>query len=810
MTSIIRLTTMMMIVAITLVACQSSTDEKSVESPTTVEPTSTFSAQNAVGKPVKGSTATVYRLMENGELRHINDWITYLSLGYEPGDIVTISDEQLQSFSVGAPITRWVTGKTDTSLYMLYQGKRYEIVDEESFSETGGSVLEISVLDDEFLSSFPLADGELPPAFQSEQKLPIVTASTLQNDGIWWATSDGQLHHAPDHDSEINSMTLPDNSTITAMLNDDENFWVGTDQGGIWHVVIDSQPELIFEVENGWISGLTSDGEGGLWIADRGHYSFEESHYVKGKGLLRLNLEMHELTPISTDPALEHITAMKFDAAAKVLWIGTRYHGLYRYDVEMEQLENFTIFNSAIPDNHIHDLEIDADGTVWLTTHTTLARFRDEVFEVFPSYEAYSTDGSVLKLSVGDDSVWVASEHFIGHWTQSNGWQLFSAFDHPNFLDDFRGVILNDEGQPSAVGSRYLIHFDGDMWTANDLRTNETIAFMPNELPQAVIVNEPVFPSPTQDYEGWLQAFPRPENDNGRCMHYLQSPSGSELEIRQQIARLQRLNVRWVLINYLGPSQLLQMAPLFTEADIMVIWRPFVRAFETYPYWENDVRFLRSIGLPPYIQVYNEPSLEPEWNGEEIDQDVYLEHVAPAVQAVVDAGGYAGLQHIQPEWTRTTLRYFKDQGIDAVFERLFFVPHPYGANHPPDYDEDINSVLGFTHYATVFEEEIGFVPMMIAGEGGWRPGQQDDTRYPKVTEELHRDFHVAVFEWFQTGQLSNGKLLPDYLFGFCPWLLSDPHDPAGWFDSTSGDRALTIEAVEAIEDFERSFLWDED
>jgi hypothetical protein len=53
--------------------------------------------------------------------------------------------------------------------------------------------------------------------------------------------------------------------------------------------------------------------------------------------------------------------------------------------------------------------------------------------------------------------------------------------------------------------------------------------------------------------------------------------------------------------------------------------------------------------------------------------------------------------------------------------------------------------------------------------------------------------------------LSNGEPLPDYLFAFCPWLLSDQFDPAAWFDSRSGDRTLTIQAVEALPPFVRQF-----
>ena len=98
--------------------------------------------------------------------------------------------------------------------------------------------------------------------------------------------------------------------------------------------------------------------------------------------------------------------------------------------------------------------------------------------------------------------------------------------------------------------------------------------------------------------------------------------------------------------------------------------------------------------------------------------------------------------------------------------------------------------------------------MMIAGEGGWRPGEAQDIRYPPVTITRQRDYLLAVFQWFQTGKLSNGDPLPDYFFGFCSWILSDPGDSAAWYDSPAGDKWLAIQAVQQLPDFVRTFSWD--
>jgi len=117
-------------------------------------------------------------------------------------------------------------------------------------------------------------------------------------------------------------------------------------------------------------------------------------------------------------------------------------------------------------------------------------------------------------------------------------------------------------------------------------------------------------------------------------------------------------------------------------------------------------------------------------------------------------------------------------------------------------------VLGFRYFADIFQQELGFVPPMIAGEGGWKYGATDDSRFPRIEDQLHRDYHLEVFNWFKSGVLSNGDPLPDYLLAFCPWLLASKMDDSAWFDSFAGDRVLTIEAVRNMPPFIRRFSWD--
>jgi len=305
-----------------------------------------------------------------------------------------------------------------------------------------------------------------------------------------------------------------------------------------------------------------------------------------------------------------------------------------------------------------------------------------------------------------------------------------------------------------------------------------------------------------------IRDWPRPPGDNGRGMHFLKGPYFLEEDLDKQIGRLRYLNVKWALVLYADENQLAKAATRFRDAGIYVVWRKSKRPYERVYGLAEDVHYLQSIGMPPYMQLYNEPSLGAEWENDRVDLPTYLENFALAARDVYNAGGYVGLQLVNAEWLVTTLDYLKMRKGEAIFHRMFFIPHPYALNHPPDYTQDVNGVLGFLPYARIFEEEIGFVPPMIAGEGGWKYNSDADARYPKVDDTLHRDYHVELFNWFRTGRLSNGDSLPDYLLAFCPWLLSDKLDDNAWYDSFAGDRTLTIETVRAIPPFTRKFSWE--
>ena len=305
-----------------------------------------------------------------------------------------------------------------------------------------------------------------------------------------------------------------------------------------------------------------------------------------------------------------------------------------------------------------------------------------------------------------------------------------------------------------------------------------------------------------------LREWQRPANDNGRCMHFLPTGYFTPRDFEIQIQRLKGLQIRWVLALYADENQLRLAAQQFKAAGVVPVWRKTLRAYQRYYAWDRDIKILNEFGLPPYFQIYNEPEIEEEWEGREINREQWVGSFVQTAKDVYNAGGFVGLQLLDQDWLRLVIQEIKARKGERIFGRMFFVPHPYGANHPPNYTEDETSVLGFRMYADIFQKEIGFVPPFIAGEGGWKFKATDDNRFPIIDDKLHAKYHVELFNWFLTGKLSDGAPLPDYLFAFCPWILAGQMEGAAWYDSFEGNRELTIAEVKKLPPTAtRKFSW---
>jgi hypothetical protein len=317
----------------------------------------------------------------------------------------------------------------------------------------------------------------------------------------------------------------------------------------------------------------------------------------------------------------------------------------------------------------------------------------------------------------------------------------------------------------------------------------------------------------TADNIARLRSFPRPANDNGRGLHF--SIDLRDDSIAWTVDKLRSIDARWTLIYAQDELQAGRAARACWNAGIMPVVRVGKKINEpcdSVPW----VRELEAIGAPPYVQIFNEPSDGREWRSP-VPADatqVFAHNWANQAAAVVDAGGYPGLQVLEKEELDAAVDAVAEIKRPDIWERAFFCLHNYGANHPPLYPYDIGKtvfddfygVLSFLAFAKWMQERIGFVLPIIGGEGGWQFGAEQDNRYPKAEQPYHARYHKEMFDWFRTGLLSNGETLPDYLFSVTPWIAAG-WGADDWWGGVLGTKTETVAAIQAIPAFVRRFSW---
>lgn len=220
------------------------------------------------------------------------------------------------------------------------------------------------------------------------------------------------------------------------------------------------------------------------------------------------------------------------------------------------------------------------------------------------------------------------------------------------------------------------------------------------------------------------------------------------------------------------------------------------------------------------MKIFNEPGDPREsWGSYENFAAKWNERAA----AVVDEGGYPGLQVLDCEAMKIAVSGMSP----AVAENFYFSLHNYGANHPPVYPfppeqpkvgyrvpggsgaepVDDTCVLRFLEFAECFRRHLGKIPPMLGSEGGWLYGNHDNDTRPAVEGATWRLWTWEMFDWFRTGKLSNGALLPDYLFNIAPWVLHDPKwGGDSWIDGNNEAQIAPFRSMlETTTPFTRQF-----
>jgi len=341
-----------------------------------------------------------------------------------------------------------------------------------------------------------------------------------------------------------------------------------------------------------------------------------------------------------------------------------------------------------------------------------------------------------------------------------------------------------------------------------------------------------------------LQDYPKPNNDNGRGVHWIPFTWGQVSDEHKRVtdelhAQLQEMNIRWVLILN-GTGQEWQaneylvrklVGPDPAHPEIM----PIIRIGETFDPETLEkkargeqvgleqarvrqiVHFYRSLGVP-YFQLYNEPNHIDEWpnrivpaNAAEIVAEVWSE----AALTVIDAGGLPGLAPPAPggSWPggddlmmlarildEIEARLTRAQR-DRLYDKMWVGIHNYFLYHPVlSLPADSHGFKKFVWYEGIITEKVGHELPLLTGEGGLRLGpppygdNASEAQVAASTKEACRYMGQA----------------PEYYFCNCFWLLgsaigggSDLWEPASWLRK-DGSRQEVVTALKRLGEYRRA------
>lgn len=264
------------------------------------------------------------------------------------------------------------------------------------------------------------------PKARNENETNIVRSIYEDNSGRLWI---GMLNHtfacydknAKEYITKAQLVGLPEANVITAMVeDDDQNFWVGTNDGIF---VFDQNKKMVRKYlatsnpSNGLccntIQRIINAHNGEMWIGTE-------------NGLCLFNQKTNSWTSFFHDPAQANsISSNKIQPYAllldkdKTLWIGTWAGGLNKYSPKDKSFKHFLNNpknKNSICNNNIISLYGAADGTIWIGSFGGgLDRF-DPKTETFKNYsELDGLSSNTIFCIEGDRSgnLWLSTDNGI-------------------------------------------------------------------------------------------------------------------------------------------------------------------------------------------------------------------------------------------------------------------------------------------------------------------------------------------------------------------------------------------------------------
>jgi hypothetical protein len=252
-------------------------------------------------------------------------------------------------------------------------------------------------------------------------------------------------------------------------------------------------------------------------------------------------------------------------------------------------------------------------------------------------------------------------------------------------------------------------------------------------------------------------------------MHWIPTVSSSPAVVDKFVAQLKAMHVKWVTFlndgtNNSSNDYLVKQLTANGMEPVMRIYTPGLQPIS------GDlgalVRHYKSLGVS-YFQLYNEPNVTAENNGQAPDVKRYLDLWLPAAKIVADNGGYPGFGALSPggQYPDTgflgdALDQIRARGQTGVLDHAWLDIHNYQGNR------QLSDPAGFSRYkvyADVLQQKLGRLMPMIGTEGGtFTDSSTDETQRVGLVTDTYRymenrePYNFAYSYWVIANQAGGG------------------------------------------------------
>lgn len=283
----------------------------------------------------------------------------------------------------------------------------------------------------------------------------VRTITEDKRHNIWLGTEMGIAVIAPDgHIERIKkepnkSNSLTDNAIYSILSDKEDNIWIGSYFGGVDYLV-KRNSWFMHDYANGKPGAFNAriprsivEAEGGLvWIA------------TEDNGVFIYDMQNHVFTPFTSIPTLgSNVHSLYYDPVSRDMWIGSRFNGLFRYQLGTHQYSQY-YYTNGITSAGIFDVCKTSNGRIWVATMDGL-RYYDAKYNVFRKIGHQLLD-HVFIYSLFEDSkhrLWASTTSY-GLFCIDHGKVIrYSKESHCGLTDNYIIVVFEDSQKRIWIGT---------------------------------------------------------------------------------------------------------------------------------------------------------------------------------------------------------------------------------------------------------------------------------------------------------------------------------------------------------------------